>query len=50
MPESSVVVPRKDRNPAISVTMVNMIDDDKAGSCPKRFSIIGTRAPATATM
>jgi len=31
-PESAVAIPRKERKPAISVTVVKMIDEDSAGS------------------
>ena len=45
MNDSSVAVPRKEMNPATSVTVVRIIDDAVAGSWPTRVSIIGTRAP-----
>jgi hypothetical protein len=44
--EKSVAIPRKEKKPQTSVTVVSTIEDDCAGSCPKRCSIIGTRAPA----
>src|SRR5262245_48966765 len=44
--DSSVAIPRNDMNPATSVTVVKMIDDDCAGSWPSRVSAIGISEPA----
>ena len=38
-------MPRKAINPATSVTVVRMMEDAVAGSCPSRDKIIGTKAP-----
>ena len=46
MPDSRVAIPRKEKNPTMSVTVVSTIDDDWAGSMPSRLSVIGTSAPA----
>ena len=44
--ESRVAIPKKERNPATSVTVVRIIDAAVAGSCPRRVNTIGTEAPA----
>ena len=41
-----VAIPRNEKKPAISVTVVNKIDEDVAGSWPKRVSKMGMTAPA----
>ena len=41
-----VAMPKKAKNPAISVTVVRIIDDDVAGSCPSLVKITGMMAPA----
>ena len=40
-------MPRNEKKPTTSVTVVRMIDDAVAGSWPKRRSSIGTSAPAS---
>lgn len=44
--ESAEANPKKLKKPTISVTVVNMIEDDVAGSCPIAFKPIGIIAPA----
>ena len=39
-------MPRKEKKPATSVTVVNTIDEAVAGSCPSRVRTMGTQAPA----
>ena len=39
-------IPRNERKPATSVTVVRMIDEAVAGSWPNRVSAIGTNARA----
>ena len=36
--------------PAMSVTVVRIIEEDKAGSCPNFLSMMGTKAPETAAI
>ena len=45
MPDSTVAIPRNEKKPTMSVTVVRMIDEDCAGSWPSRLSVIGTSAP-----
>src|SRR5690606_35260435 len=45
IPDSSVAIPRKLAKPTMSVTVVRMIDEDCAGSCPIIVSIVGTSTP-----
>ena len=44
--ESAEAKPKKLRNPQMSVTVVRMIEEDVAGSCPIAFKPIGIIAPA----
>lgn len=44
--ESNVAIPRKDMNPATSVTVVRIIDEDCVGFWPIRVSVMGINAPA----
>ena len=44
-PESAVAIPRKDKNPAISVMVVKMIEEDSGESWPILFRPMGTRTP-----
>jgi lactoylglutathione lyase len=44
-PESKVARPRNEKNPTMSVTVVRMIEDDCAGSCPSAVRTIGVAAP-----
>ena len=39
-------MPRKLKKPVTLVTVVRMIEDDCAGSCPSTVSTIGIAAPA----
>ena len=41
----SVAMPRKLKKPTMSVTVVRMIEEDCAGSCPTEVKIIGMTAP-----
>lgn len=41
-----VAMPRNEKKPATSVTVVSRMDDEVAGSCPRRVSMIGMIAPA----
>src|SRR5690606_40752457 len=45
-PESRVAMPRKAKKPVMSGTVVRMMDDAWAGSCPRRTRAMGTTAPA----
>jgi hypothetical protein len=47
---SAVANPKKLRKPTMSVTVVNIMDDDEAGSCPKDCKIIGMSAPEKPAM
>ena len=49
-PESNVAMPRNDKNPDTSVTVVSTIVDDCAGSGRARVSAIGITAPAMLAM
>jgi len=42
---SRVAKPRKLKKPTTSVTVVRIIEDDCAGSCPNVFRMIGITAP-----
>ena len=50
MEMNNVAMPRKLKNPAMSVIVVRKIDDDWAGSWPDTVSIIGITAPETPAM
>ena len=47
---NNVAIPRKLKNPAISVIVVKKIEDDCAGSCPDTVSMMGITAPDTPAM
>ena len=46
MLDNAVAMPRNEKNPATSVTVVRTIDEATAGSWPSLERMIGTNAPA----
>lgn len=48
--DSKVAKPKKLRKPQISVTVVKIMEEEVAGSCPMALSAIGITAPAKPAM